>query len=179
MTDKPTPTDAATPECLTCRDHGAVGNILTAEPCPDCTRWNVQPAPATQQAGEVVEVAEHYRNAIASACEGWTMPDGLRKHLETALWSPPTPQPTKAQAAEPVAWAATSEDGVVEALGMNQSRRFDTPLYLAPQPVEREPLTDEQIQDLLLCGDPTDEEMRLIRIGWDAANGIKGGQHVS
>ena len=44
------------------------------------------------------------------------------------------------------------------------------------QPVEREPLTDEQIQDLLLCGNPTDEEMRLIRIGWDAARGIKGGQ---
>ena len=38
----------------------------------------------------VGEVAEHYRNAIASACEGWTMPDGLRKHLETALWSQPT-----------------------------------------------------------------------------------------
>ena len=47
------------------------------------------------------------------------------------------------------------------------------------QPVAREPLTDEQIQDLLLCGNPTDEEMRLIRIGWDAAHGIKGGQHVS
>ena len=45
------------------------------------------------------------------------------------------------------------------------------------QPVAREPLTDEQIQDLLLCGNPTDEEMRLIRIGWDAAHGIKGGQH--
>lgn len=44
------------------------------------------------------EAAEHYRNAIARACEGWTMPDGLRKHLETALWSPPTPQPTQAQA---------------------------------------------------------------------------------
>ena len=55
MTDKPTPTDAATPECLTCSDHGAVGNILTAEPCPDCTRWNVQPARATQQAGEAAE----------------------------------------------------------------------------------------------------------------------------
>ena len=41
----------------------------------------------------------------------------------------------------------------------------------------REPLTPEQIQDLLLCGNPTDEEMRLIRIGWDAARGIKGGQH--
>ena len=24
---------------------------------------------------------------------------------------------------------------------------------------------------------PTDEETRLIRIGWDAARGIKGGQH--
>ena len=40
----------ATPECLTCSDHGAVGNILTAEPCPDCTRLNAQPAPATRQA---------------------------------------------------------------------------------------------------------------------------------
>ena len=28
-------------ECRTCSGHGAVGNILTAEPCPDCT-----PAPA-------------------------------------------------------------------------------------------------------------------------------------
>ena len=41
-----------------------------------------------------------------------------------------------------------------------------------PQPTHAqagaEPLTDKQIQDLLLCGDPTDEEMRLIRIGWDA-----------
>ena len=55
-----------------------------------------------------------------------------------------------------------------------------TPLYTTPQPtqpVAREQLTDGQIQDLLLCGDPTDEEMRLIRIGWDAAHGIKGGQH--
>jgi len=27
------------------------------------------------------------------------------------------------------AWAATDEDGTVEQLGMNESRRFDTPLY--------------------------------------------------
>ena len=34
---------------------------------------------------------------------------------------------------EPVAWCTTDETGTfVEALGMNQSRRFDTPLYLAP-----------------------------------------------
>ena len=28
-----------------------------------------------------------------------------------------------------VAWAATSEEGLVEALGFNHSNRFDTPLY--------------------------------------------------
>ena len=34
---------------------------------------------------------------------------------------------------EPVAWCTTDETGTfVEALGMNQSRRFDTALYLAP-----------------------------------------------
>ena len=34
---------------------------------------------------------------------------------------------------DPVAWCATDETGtVIEALGMNQSRRFDTALYLAP-----------------------------------------------
>lgn len=30
-------------------------------------------------------------------------------------------------------------------------------------------LSDEQIQDLLRVGNPTDEECRLIRTGWDAA----------
>lgn len=29
--------------------------------------------------------------------------------------------------------------------------------------------SDEQIQDLLRVGNPTDEEYRLIRTGWDAA----------
>jgi hypothetical protein len=30
-------------------------------------------------------------------------------------------------------------------------------------------LSDEQIQDLLRVGNPTDEECRLLRLGWDAA----------
>lgn len=30
-------------------------------------------------------------------------------------------------------------------------------------------LSDEQIQGLLHVGNPTDEECRLIRMGWDAA----------
>ena len=83
-----------------------------------------------------------------------------------------------AQAAEPVAWldpwTGTKVTTDYDAYG-----KHGIPLYTAPQPVAREPLTPEQIQDLLLCGNPTDEEMRLIRIGWDAARGIKGGQHVS
>ena len=38
------------------------------------------------------------------------MPDGLRKHLETALWSQPTPQPTQPQAgAEPLTDAQIAE----------------------------------------------------------------------
>ena len=87
-----------------------------------------------------------------------------------AKWGQP------AQAAEPVAWldpwTGTKVTTDYDAYG-----KHGIPLYTAPQPVAREPLTPEQIQDLLLCGNPTDEEMRLIRIGWDAARGIKGGQH--
>ena len=70
MTDKQTPTDAAAPECLTCNDHGAVGNILAAEPCPDCTRLNAQPAPATQQAGipgNFITHREAWREALETA----------------------------------------------------------------------------------------------------------------
>lgn len=52
-------------------------------PCDHTTLYTAN------QVSVLGEVAEHYRNAITSACEGWTMPDGLRKHLETALWSPP------------------------------------------------------------------------------------------
>ena len=66
MTDKPTPTDTAAPECLTCSDHGAVGNILTAEPCPDCTRLNAQPAPATQPAPVLWVSPEQFANFMDS-----------------------------------------------------------------------------------------------------------------
>ena len=98
-----------------------------------------------------------------------------------AKWGQP------AQAAEPFCWhwenTFNGGTGTVkknpETLGINMAHPDYkwTALYTAQQPVAREPLTPEQIQDLLLCGDPTDEEMRLIRIGWDAARGIKGGQH--
>ena len=85
MTDKPTPKEI---ENLFVEETGfdiddfpaAIFDFARAV----LDKWGT-PAPVG-----VGEVAERYRNAIASACEGWTMPDGLRKHLETALWSQPT-----------------------------------------------------------------------------------------
>ena len=88
-----------------------------------------------------------------------------------------------AQAAEPVARLVIGKTkGGVSLTHMvvpaaYQLQEGTYALYTAPQPVAREQLTDGQIQDLLLCGNPTDEEMRLIRIGWEAANGIKGENH--
>lgn len=96
-----------------------------------------------------------------------------------AKWGQPS------QAAEPVAWLRNTTDPQPHAVtNLKYRSAVDAkagveyiPVFAAPQPVAREPLTPEQIEDLLLCGNPTDEEMRLIRIGWDAANGIKGCQH--
>lgn len=48
------------PECLTCSGHGAVGNILTAEPCPDCTP-PAHSAPAAQPAGAATPAAPGVR----------------------------------------------------------------------------------------------------------------------
>ena len=116
---------------------------------------------------ELDAVIKHHRTRI--------YPQDMQPHFERAImravlakWGQP------AQAAEPVAWAATSEDGVVEALGMNQSRRFDTPLYLAPQPVAREPLTHAQAKALVskYGNDPLHLVYQV-----EAAHGIKGGQH--
>ena len=103
-----------------------------------------------------------------------------------AKWGAPAPV-----GAEPYGWHYWNIAGT-SVLHLGRSNKLDAdiaasekhpdahhvvPLYTAPQPVALEQLTYEQIQDLLLCGNPTDEEMRLIRIGWDAAHGIKGGQH--
>ena len=86
-----------------------------------------------------------------------------------AKWGQP------AQAAEPVAWldpwTGTKVTTDYDAYG-----KHGIPLYTAPQPVAREPLTDEQwqrITDLtggrILTQGVKDEIERVI--------GIKGGQH--
>ena len=103
----------------------------------------------------VGEVAERYRNAIASACEGWTMPDGLRKHLETALWSPPTPQPTQPQAG---------------AVPLDDARRlFDAGWKAAALFCDREDVAADGIIGFGACPQ--------FEAAFSAAHGIKGGQH--
>ena len=103
----------------------------------------------------VGEVAERYRNAIASACEGWTMPDGLRKHLETALWSPPTPQPTQAQAG---------------AVPLDDARRlFDAGWKAAALFCDREDVVADGIIGFGACPQ--------VEAAFSASHGIKGGQH--
>ena len=122
MTDKPTPKEM---DDLFVEETGFATDDFPAAIFDFAravlAKWGT-PAPVG-----VGEVAERYRNAIASACEGWTMPDGLRKHLETALWSQPTPQPTHAQAgAVPLTceWTHNEDDGFWET-ACGEAWRFD------------------------------------------------------
>ena len=92
---------------------------------------------------EILDAAEDFRSQYTHG--GTTFDEfdeiGFTRSV-LAKWGTPAPV-----GVEPVAWAATSTDGVVEALGMNQSRRFDTPLFAAPPAQEaRVPLSDGQIE---------------------------------
>ena len=67
----------------------------------------------------------------------------------------------------PVAWCTTDETGTfVEALGMNQSRRFDTPLYLAPgaQPAPSVPDGFSR-EDLEAVADGLDGYEKTVNVG--------------
>ena len=170
MTDKPTPKEI---ENLFVEETGfdiddfpaAIFDFARAV----LDKWGT-PAPVV-----VGEVAERYRNAIASACEGWTMPDGLRKHLETALWSQPTPQPTQAQATEPVAWldpwTGTKVTTDYDAYG-----KHGIPL-VRQQPVVREPLSAAQKQHIHNETGAGHSLICLVESYLLDAHGIKGGQH--
>lgn len=92
-----------------------------------------------------------------------------------AKWGQP------AQAAEPVAWldpwTGTKVTTDYDAYG-----KHGIPLYTAPQPVAREPLTDEQIEALPLwkrfVGLWPETRREIVRIIESAHGiGIKGGQH--
>jgi len=73
--------------------------------------------------------------------------------------------------------AARKEDWKGTATGRLMALGWEIrPVYLAPQPVVREPLTDEQIDALDLPPSGTATVRDLVRI-IEAAHGIKGGQH--
>lgn len=62
-----------------------------------------------------------------------------------------------------------------ESKAMNVYRALLSAATTPPaQPAERMPLTDEGIQEILKIGNPSEEACRLIRLGWNAAHGIKG-----
>ena len=90
-----------------------------------------------------------------------------------AKWGQP------AQAAEPVAWldpwTGTKVTTDYDAYG-----KHGIPLYTAPQPVAREPMTNEHIRAMLNKHPPEDVCDWSYRMGIDDAelhHGIKGGQH--
>ncbi len=67
--------------------------------------------------------------------------------------------------------AAEAERKAFAKIAGAELRRLHTRVAeLEAQPA-RAPLTDEQIQDLIGFGDPTEQECYLVRLGWDAARG--------
>ena len=174
MTDKPTPTDAELEALLLNKLPASKHYIrpviekMVAAMQAAIDKWGT---PATVGVGEV---AEHYRNAIASACEGWTMTDGLRKHLETALWSQPSPTaPATQQAGEPVyAFRRRGQDDFCTCTFKRYTELSDFPekfemriFYTAPQPAPA-PLSDDIVKDAA--------RYRLLRRGrhWSVIDGI-------
>ena len=83
------------------------------------------------------------------------MPDGLRKHLEAALWSPPTPQPPQMQAG---------------AVPLDEARRmFDAGWKAAALFCERE--------DVVADGITGFGASPQFEAAFSAAQGVLGGQH--
>ena len=81
------------------------------------------------------------------------------------------PQPAKPAEQEPYDQTALE---LCDVCGWKTLIPGDGCLNCERQTAKREPLTDEDVQDLLKVGNPTEDEYRLIRMGWDAAHGIGG-----
>lgn len=77
------PTPAA--PCATCNDQGAVGNILTAEPCPDCT----PPASAQDDAKDERQPLFWYRPRSDDGYEGPIHNDRIEDvRKQSGAWVP-------------------------------------------------------------------------------------------
>lgn len=75
---------------------------------------------------EITEIVREAARGSATRRDGSTS-QRIALAIESAVIA-------KIKAQGPSAWAATSDEGVVEALGFNQSKsRFTTPLYRLPE----------------------------------------------
>ena len=156
MTDKPTPTDAE----------------LKA-------MWGQPVVAGDVDRADAVNLA---RNALTQYDCAITK-KGVRVLAEAVLSMDSaltTPQPTQAQAAEPVAWAFKYDDGTWHDPSTAEHSSGMRPLFAAPQPVAREPLPKFLALKFYARRDKK-ATVTLLFPGHEAADawvrGIKGGQH--
>ena len=122
---------------------------------------------------EIIALADETRTGEPGR-EGYILPISFARAV-LAKWG--TQQP--AHSGEPVAWldpwTGTKVTTDYDAYG-----KHGIPLYTAPQPVEREPLTNEHIRAMLNKHPPEAVCDWSYRMGIDDAelhHGIRGGQH--
>lgn len=123
-------------------------------------RWGAQPSPPSP--------AEFALQALIAAGHV------SQELVDKAMVLPGAPQ--SAHSGEPVAFAFQYDDGTWHDPSTTEHSSGMRPLFAAPHPVERKPLTDEQIRSM--CAQPWvfDTVKQWVRIT-EAAHGIKGGQH--
>ena len=167
MTDKPTPTDAELQAIIDDADAGPPTDKEWL--CLECGRWTPWRHEEAHDHADGCKAP-----AIYAAKRDWKT--RLKDYM--AKWGQP------AQAAEPVAWldpwTGTKVTTDYDAYG-----KHGIPLYTAPQPVAREPLTPERVKEIVRGagydqrGIPDTERAAFInglRHG-EREHGIKGGQH--
>ena len=195
MTDKPTPTTDLLKRCAEIHEWRSTG-VLSGEALRDYAKrkWpdrhdTLQMAehetvtealallakwgqPAQETKGRKVFVCTHcdgvYADQPVTRCD--CLPDENTFTEGWICFGAP------AQAAEPVAWAFKYDDGTWHDPSTTEHSSGMRPLFAAPQPVAREPLTDEQIE--------RDRPMMVEPAAYAAGvryaekhHGIKGGQH--
>ena len=128
----------------------------------------------TPKDAEILDAAEGFRSQYTHG--GTTFDEfdeiGFTRAV-LAKWGAP------AQAAEPVAWLSPWRKDQVTT-DYDAYGKQGIPLYAAPQPVARGPMTNEHIRAMLNKHPPEDVCDWSYRMGIDDAelhHGIKGGQH--
>ena len=131
MTDKPTPTDAELQSIIDDADAGPPTDKEWL--CLECGRWTPWRHEEAHDHADGCKAP-----AIYAAKRDWKT--RLKDYM--AKWGIP------AGAAEPVAWLSPWRADQVTT-DFDAYGEHGIPLYTAPQPVVREPLTDEQLAEMM------------------------------